>query len=186
MIIRILHTEEQPMRPSARTAVVLAAAGAVLAPLATGTALADPGSIDIVAVTGPTQVYDDAYAGTETEIYTVRQGNSTIVGLQVSGFPREAAGRTFGVHVHVNACGPRPEDAGPHYANPDAAPGTPLREKEIWLDVRIGRDGTGSSRADVPWRVAPGAAGSLVIHAERTDPATGDAGARLTCTFLPF
>ena len=186
MIIRILHTEEQPMRPSARTAVVLAAAGAVLAPPAAGPALADPGSIDITAVTGPTRVYDDAYAGTETEIYTVRQGNSTIVGLQVSGFPREAAGRTFGVHVHVNACGPRPEDAGPHYANPDAAPGTPLREKGIWLDVRIGRAGTGSSRADVPWRVAPGAAGSLVIHAERTDPATGDAGARLTCTFLPF
>ncbi|HEY8482213.1 MAG TPA: superoxide dismutase family protein [Spirillospora sp.] len=179
------------MRPSVRTA--LAAAAAALAPLAVGQAPAAPAKAapappdhHVFFIHGPARVHDDAYRGMLMGVAVVRQENRTSVRLHVSGFPESARGRTFGAHVHVNACGPRPEDAGPHYRNPDAEPGTPLREKEIWLDVTIGDDGHGRSHVDVPWRVARDAAGSIVVHAEPTEPRTGDAGARLACITVPF
>ncbi|XRQ12071.1 superoxide dismutase family protein [Actinomadura welshii] len=172
------------MRPSVRAAVTLAAAGAALVPL-TAAAAVHPEPRKIVAE-GPAKVYDRKYEHTKTKIVVVPKQDRTVVRLRVSGFPKQAAGRTFGAHVHVNGCGPRPEDAGPHYQRHDAPPGTPLREKEIWLDVAIGHDGEGRSRTVVPWKVGKGKAGSLIVHAEPTDPETGDAGARLTCTDVPF
>ncbi|TDC78185.1 superoxide dismutase family protein [Actinomadura sp. 7K507] len=172
------------MRSSIRAAVTVAASAA-LVPLLAAPALACPDPHKIAAK-GPTKVYDDKYEKTETKVAVAREKDKTVVKLRVSGFPKEAAGKTFGTHVHAKKCGPKPEDAGPHYENPDAKPGTPLREKEIWLDVKIGEDGKGRSRAVVPWKVAKGSAGSVIVHAEPTDPKTGDAGARLTCTDVPF
>lgn len=176
------------MRSSVRAALALAAAGAALAPLgAAGPALAAARADAHILVThGPAHVYDEAYRGMLTTVAVVRQDGETSVRLHVANLPEKVEGRTLGVHVHENACGPRPEDAGPHYQNPDARPGTPLRDKEIWLDVTIGADGQGRSRTDVPWRVARGDAGSVVVHAEPTAPRTGDAGARLGCTDVPF
>ncbi|MGP4023994.1 superoxide dismutase family protein [Actinomadura sp. 3N407] len=172
------------MRPSVRAAVTLAAAGAALVPLS-APALACPDPHKVVAE-GPAKVYDQKYRHTKTKVAVVRKKDETVVRLHVSGFPDKAAGRTFGVHVHVNKCGPGPEDAGPHYQNPDAPEGTPLSEKEIWLDVEIAPGGEGRSKAVVPWRVAEKAAGSVIVHARPTDRETGDAGARLTCTDVPF
>lgn len=172
------------MRPSVRAAVALAAAGAALVSLS-APALACPDHHKVVAK-GPTEVYDQKYRHTQTKVAVVREQDKTVVRLHVSGFPDEAAGRTFGAHVHANKCGPKPVDAGPHYQNPDAPDGTPLSKKEIWLDVKIEPGGEGRSKAAVPWKVAKGAAGSVIVHAEPTDPATGDAGARLTCTDVPF
>lgn len=174
-----------PVRaPVLLAATTLAASGAALvAPAAP--ALARPGPHAIV-VRGPDSVHDQAFRNTGTKVVVVRRHHRTWVSLRVWGMPREAAGRTFGAHVHVNRCGPKPEDAGPHHHNPDAPPGTPMPEMEIWLDVAVGPDGRGHSRTSVPWRVAEKAAGSLVVHAKPTDPKTGDAGTRLTCTTVPF
>ena len=36
------------------------------------------------------------------------------------------------------------------------------------------------------WVIAPGAAHSVVVHAQLTDEATGAAGARLLCVDVPF
>ncbi|MEV0665173.1 hypothetical protein ACIBI3_39925 [Actinomadura luteofluorescens] len=174
-----------PVRaPALLAASALAASGAALVPLATP-ALARPRPHAIV-VRGPDNVYDQAFRDAKTKVAVVRDRHRTWVSLRVWGMPREAAGRTFGAHVHVNRCGPKPEDAGPHYHDPDAPPGTPMPEMEIWLDVTVRPDGRGHSRTSVPWRVAAKAAESLVVHAKPTDPKTGDAGARLICTTVPF
>ncbi|RKS71832.1 Cu-Zn family superoxide dismutase [Actinomadura pelletieri DSM 43383] len=170
------------MRTTARAALTLAAAGAVLVPLATP-ALARP---DKIVVNGPTYVYDQAFKDVKTKITAQRTKDTTSVLLQASGFPAEAAGKTFGVHVHVNPCGPKGEDAGPHYMNPDGSHDLPMEQMEIWLDVTVAKDGTGHSGDTVPWRVAKKAAGSVIIHALPTDPATGGAGARNICTTVPF
>ena len=61
-----------------------------------------------------------------------------------------------------------------------------MHEKEIWLDATVKDDGNAESGTSVPWRVAEGAAGSVVIHAQPTNHDTGDAGARNVCTTVPF
>jgi Cu-Zn family superoxide dismutase len=38
----------------------------------------------------------------------------------------------------------------------------------------------------VPWQIAKGTAGSVVVHAKPTDHKTGEAGGRLFCTTVPF
>jgi Cu-Zn family superoxide dismutase len=172
------------MRPTVRAALPLAAAGAALVTLA-APALAQP-MPDEMKVEGPTNVYDQAYKDVKTEITVVRTGDTTSVILDATGFPAEAAGKTFGVHVHKNPCGPKGEDAGPHYQNPDAAPDAPMHDKEIWLDIMVGKDGHGRHGTAVPWRVAEKAAGSVVIHALPTNHDDGSAGARNVCTTVPF
>lgn len=172
------------MRSSVRAAVIPAVAGAALLTLTTpALARACP---DKIVAKGPTNVYDAAYKDVKTTITVVRTSDTTSVLLRASGFPADAAGKTFGVHVHVNPCGPEPADAGPHYKNPDAPAGTPMHAKEIWLDITVGENGAGHSGDVVPWRVAAKAAGSVIVHAKPTDQDTGDAGARNICTTVPF
>nr|WP_237417719.1 superoxide dismutase family protein [Actinomadura rayongensis] len=137
-------------------------------------------------VHGPSYVYDTAYSAARTTVSVRSLHGWTIVALKVAGLPAAAAGKTFGAHVHVNPCGADPAAAGEHYHSPDAPAGVPHRFAEIWLDVTVGRGGTGRSVAAVPWTIKPGAAGSVVVHAKPTDPDTGDAGARLLCTTVPF
>jgi superoxide dismutase, Cu-Zn family len=167
-----------------RTAVTCTAMTAALGLLA-GPAVAD-GKPKVIRTKGPTYTYDTAYSKVKTRIRVVLRGHKTVVRLKATGFPKSAVGKTFGIHVHENACGKDPAAAGPHYRNPDAKPGTPLHAKEIWLDIKVRPDGSANSRAKVPWRVGKGDAGSVVIHAKPTAHETGDAGARLTCTDVPF
>ena len=167
-----------------RAAVASAAAGTALGLLATPALACPEHKQGPTRVKGPTYTYHRGYSKVK-EIITVRETrNRTIVHLAVSGFPKSAAGKRFGAHVHRDKCGPKPAQSGPHYQR-RAKRSTPLRFKEIWLDVRIGKDGRGRSRAVVPWRVAKGLR-SVVIHAKPTNAKTGDAGARLLCTTVPF
>ncbi|TYK49122.1 superoxide dismutase family protein [Actinomadura decatromicini] len=176
--------ERNVMRPSVRAAAPLAVAGAAVI------AFANPAMAhscpDRIVVKGPSYVYDQAYKDVKTRITVTREENRTEVRLYASGFPKDAVGKTFGVHVHVNKCGPLPADAGPHYQNPDAKPDEPMHSKEIWLDATVNEDGVTKSGSIVNWRVAKGAAGALVIHAKPTNHDTGDAGARNICTTVPF
>ena len=151
-----------------------------------GPLLADPSVHERIEVNGPNHIYDAAYSAVKTRVVVVPSGHTTTVTLDVSGFPQAAAGKQFGTHVHQKACGPLPTDAGPHYQNPAARPGTPLRDKEIWLDFTVDEHGAAHSRAVRDWLIRPGQAGSVVIHAAPTDPKTGDAGSRLACTTVPF
>ncbi|MEU5884866.1 superoxide dismutase family protein [Spirillospora sp. NPDC047279] len=158
------------------------AAGAVLG-LVAAPAIACPEPHE---VEGPTFTYDAAYATAKTRVAVIGNAGRTTVRLAVSGLPASAAGKTLGAHVHTRACGPDAADAGPHYQAPGAAPGTPLHDREIWLALDVGEDGGADAEAQVPWTVAEGAAGSVVVHAGPTDHRTGDAGARLLCTTVPF
>ncbi|MGI8330818.1 superoxide dismutase family protein [Actinomadura scrupuli] len=166
-------------------AVTAAMAGAVTGSPA-GPVLADPAVHERIEVNGPSRIYDAAYSGVRTKVVVVPSGHTTTVTLDVSGFPKAAAGKHFGTHVHQKACGPLPADAGPHYQNPGAGAQTPLRDKEVWLDFTVDEQGRGHSRAVRDWLIRPGQAGSVVIHAAPTDPATGEAGDRLVCTTVPF
>lgn len=167
-----------------RTAVTLATTGAATALLATP-ALACPLPHAITA-SGPTNVYDAAYSRVKTTVHVVTYKKKTVVTLSVSGLPKAAEGKSFGAHVHQKGCGPAPADAGPHYQNPGAPPGTPVHDKEIWLDFKAGPDGKGYTLTVARWLIAKGDAGSIIIHANPTNPDTGDAGPRLLCTSVPF
>ncbi|GGV12411.1 hypothetical protein GCM10010182_35760 [Actinomadura cremea] len=204
------------MRLPARAAVTLAAAGAVLLPLASP-AMACPeddhggkghhghhgkghggwghhgGHGDkgghharTHTVSGPTYVYDPYFRKVDTKVVTELDGRGTTVRLAVARIPRKYWGKTMGTHVHENKCGPKPASAGAHYRNPHAKKHTPLRKKEIWLDFKVEKGGKGHAKAWVPWRVHQKDAGSVIIHQDRTDPKTGDAGKRLICTDAVF
>ncbi|MFG2005907.1 superoxide dismutase family protein [Spirillospora sp. NPDC048911] len=164
-----------------RAATTATAAGAVLG-LSAAPALACPKPI---TAKGPTYRYDAAFAKAKT-LVVVTGGKTTTVRLAVSGLPSSTVGKTLGAHVHKNACGPKPADAGPHYQNPNAAPGAPPHGKEIWLELKVGKGGRAVAKAQVPWTIAKGSAGSVVVHANPTDHKTGDAGPRLLCTTVPF
>ncbi|MEW2357232.1 superoxide dismutase family protein [Spirillospora sp. NPDC029432] len=167
-----------------RTALTCAATGIALGVLA-APAAACPEPHGLKAK-GPTHAYAKAYKKARTAVHVEYERGRTTVRFKVAGMPKSAKGKRFGVHVHRHKCGPRPADAGPHYQNPNAKPGTPLRDKEIWLDVKVDRKGRGASTAVVPWKVEKGTAGSVVLHAKPTNPRTGDAGDRLLCTTVPF
>lgn len=122
---------------------------------------------------------------------TVANGNTTIQ-LNVRGLQGK---RRYGAHVHVNPCGPAPEDAGPHYQRVPAPPGASMDpqyanpQNEVWLDFVTNPSGEGSTAAVVNWVFGDPPPGSVVIHAEptRTAPGeAGDAGARLACVTVGF
>ncbi|GAA2420062.1 hypothetical protein GCM10010191_34060 [Actinomadura vinacea] len=168
-----------------RAAVVSVVAGAVFGLLATPAAACPQHRAGVIKAKGPTYTYHRGYTRVK-EVVAVRSARGrTVVDLYVSGFPRSAVGRRFGAHVHRNKCGPRPVQAGRAYQR-QARRGTPLRAREIWMDLRIRRDGRGHARAVVPWRIPRGHANSLVIHSKPTISRSAEAGARLFCTTVPF
>jgi Cu-Zn family superoxide dismutase len=165
----------------ARIPLTLAAAGTTVVLLA-APAAACPNPQHNLKVNGPTNVYDPAYGTVKTQIRVTVHKNRTTVRLRVTGFPAAAKGKSFGAHVHVKPCGTDPAAAGGHYQHGTGS----LRDKEIWLDFTVDAKGRASARAERRYLIDPGAAGSVVIHAEPTVPDTGAAGARLLCTSVPF
>ena len=129
---------------------------------------------------GPTVVHDAAYAGVRTQVHAWARDGGTDVRLMAGGLP---ANRTFGAHVHVAPCGTDPLASGGHYQH--GTTGT-LAQREVWLDFTTDADGRGVGVTHIPWLIAAGTAGSVVIHANPTNPTTGAAGARLVCTDVPF
>ncbi|KRF34268.1 superoxide dismutase family protein [Nocardioides sp. Soil805] len=163
-----------------RTSLIGALAGTAVLVAAPTITVADRVLVDHGR--GPTVVHDAAYAGIRTQVHSWAADGRTEVRLMVRGLP---PARTFGAHVHVAPCGADPMASGGHYQH-----GTdttqPLASREIWLDFTTDEQGRGVGSTEVPWLVAAGTAGSVVIHAGPTDPVTGAAGARLACTDVPF
>jgi Cu/Zn superoxide dismutase len=108
----------------------------------------------------------------------VGSGNQQ-VSLDVSGIDAPA-GTRLGAHVHQNACGSTAGASGGHYLNP--AGGTPLEQREVWLDFTVDANGNGHAVATRNWSIDSFATRSVVIHALHTDHSTGVAGSRLACT----
>jgi Cu-Zn family superoxide dismutase len=131
---------------------------------------------------GPTVTHDSAYSAITTQVHAWTRGESTRVRLMVEGLP---PGRTFGAHVHTGRCSSDPMASGGHYQHSTDAT-VPLAQREVWLDVTSDAQGRGVSTTTVPWSFEHGTAGSVVIHAQPTNPATGAAGPRLACTTVDF
>ena len=141
-----------------------------------------------VRAEGPTVVHDSAYDGVRTEVRSIDvpfSGLSVVV-LNVRNMPQFARNRTFGAHAHAKACATDAAASGPHHANPVGDVSRPIGGREVWLDVRVDALGRGTSIALFDWRIRKGDAGSVVIHAEPTNAATGAAGARILCTTVDF
>lgn len=138
-----------------------------------------------VRAAGPMTDLTHAHAaldGAEARVQVVPADDGTLVTLQVSGIDPVLAGTTLGAHLHVGDCADGLDTTGGHYndtagtANPVVAPDT-----EVWLDFTVTPGGNGHSIARVPFLVAPNGAGSVVVHANPTNPTTGAAGTKLAC-----
>jgi Cu-Zn family superoxide dismutase len=130
---------------------------------------------------GATVAHDPAYDGVRTQVHAWSKDGETRFRLMATGLPPN---RSFGAHVHTGRCGLDPLASGGHYQHAGAA--GPLSTREVWLDLTTDGDGRAVSETTRPWTIAAGTAGSVVIHAATTNPATGAAGARLLCTDVPF
>jgi Cu/Zn superoxide dismutase len=172
-----------------RTATATAAALAALTVATPSVAVGQPDAATDRAVraTGPTVVHDARFDGVASAVSAVSTASGrTIVTLHLRHLPEDARGTTLGAHVHTGSCGTNPTASGPHYVNPDAPAGTPLHDKEIWLDLDVDAAGNGRVAVRADWVIESGAARSVVVHASPTDHQTGAAGARLFCTDVPF
>ena len=129
--------------------------------------------------------------GATAQVEATESGGTTTVDIKVQGLDHAAAGARLGAHVHVGPCvAGNGAAAGPHYNASGVIPPVVNDQTEVWLDFTIQANGTGRASATVPFSIAPGAAASVVIHAEPTStgptPPPGAAGARLACLPVRF
>ena len=126
-----------------------------------------------------TSPFDDASARL---VMAQRESGTTFV-MILSGVSKDAAGQTFGAHLHTGPCvAGSPLAAGPHYNQSvmDAATPTVVSDDtEVWLDFTVRPGGTATAVALVPFTPTPGNR-SVVVHAEETTE-NGTAGSRLAC-----
>ncbi|BEL08850.1 hypothetical protein Q0Z83_070410 [Actinoplanes sichuanensis] len=142
--------------------------------------------------------YDTAVvpAGARATVTIIQNHAGVRVSLLATGL---TPGRPYGAHLHTNPCGKDPAAAGPHYQNrldPAAGPGKPSTDpayansrNEVWLDLIADRNGVGRAVTAQDWTFDDRQARSLVLHAEHTHTAPGEAGtagARLACLTLPI
>lgn len=175
--------------PRRRRVLLAACAAPALALLAVPAAAAPATTLHAEGPLRDLSAAADATDGASARVVAVSHGGGSTVVLHVDGLARDAAGTTFGAHVHVGPCvAGDGAAAGPHY-NHDVATGDPTPQvspqTEVWLDLTVRGGGTATSVAHVPFRIAPGDAASVVVHAEPTAP-SGAAGARLACLPVRF
>ncbi|GAA5173002.1 hypothetical protein GCM10023321_73690 [Pseudonocardia eucalypti] len=117
---------------------------------------------------------------------------STTVTLNVRGL---VPNRAYGAHAHAKPCGPKGDDAGPHFQHqadpvkPSVDPNYANPANEIWLDFRTDAQGNATISTTVPWVFTNARAASVVIHSETTQTApgkAGTAGARAACVSVGF
>ncbi|GAA2074075.1 superoxide dismutase family protein [Actinomadura alba] len=127
-----------------------------------------------------------------TVLSTSRPEGRTTVLLTVQGL---RPGQKYGAHVHEKSCGPRGEDAGPHFQNvpdpkqPSVNPAYANPRNEIWLDFTTDKAGNATAVSTVPWRFTDRHPRSIVVHSQHTQTHAGHAGAageRLGCVNVDF
>jgi Cu-Zn family superoxide dismutase len=175
-----------------------------------GATLTKPDSVPIgrgsepVLALGRFQSYTPGQAAVTYDPKTVPEGAAAAVAylpagegranvqLRVSGL---VPNRKYGAHVHTNRCGPKPEDAGPHYQHqkdpvtPATNPKYANPRNEVWLDFTTDARGNGFAQTTQDWKFGDRHPHSVVIHTEHThtEPGhAGTAGARLACINVDF
>jgi Cu-Zn family superoxide dismutase len=177
-------TDQRSIMKSTRVGIVGVGLAGLLIAWA-GTAGAGAGNSEVVGQ-GPdfinTAVSPNPLAGAAVTVSAGEIGGGNLqITLDVTGVDAPA-GTRLGAHIHVNPCGTTATAAGGHFQNPDG--GTPLEQREVWLDFTVDANGSGHSVATRNWEVSNLSGRSLVIHAMSTDRTTGVAGPRLVCTDL--
>lgn len=176
---------------NARTLLRTAAATVALAAAGTAavTAPALAGSTDGPASTGLVRYAGFPADATAVVTTTLTPAGRSMVTLDVAGLE---PGRTYGAHAHVNRCGATGGAAGPHWQR-RPGPATPAYANpgnEVWLDVTVGADGTGSSSATQDFAFSSTSRPlSVIIHALPTGTGKDDAGVagpRLACVDVAF
>ncbi|MFJ2031623.1 superoxide dismutase family protein [Streptosporangium sp. NPDC087985] len=155
-------------------------------PSPTGIRLSGGGTLTRPAPKAQAVTYDTKLAPTGASAEVVAESGAVLATstVTVDGL---LPNRTYGAHLHVNPCGVKPEDAGPHYQS-TATHTHPSSTTEVWLDFTTDAEGAATAMAKQDWAFAPGREPhSLVIHAQptvRTGADAGDAGPRVACVTL--
>jgi Cu-Zn family superoxide dismutase len=138
--------------------------------------------------------YDPAVVppGATAKLTITKTGYGTEVRLTATGLIPH---RAYGAHLHTNPCTAIPDEAGPHYQNhrdpvtPSVNPVYANPQNEVWLDFTADTTGAGVSTSAHGWDFDPKSPPrSLVLHAEPTRTAPGEAGKagpRAACLTLP-
>jgi Cu-Zn family superoxide dismutase len=128
--------------------------------------------------------------GATADVSIEEAEGGTTVQLTVTGLKKAYA---YGAHLHTKPCGAAPADSGPHLQHsldpsaPSVDPSYANPGNEVWLDFTTDAEGAAQANATVDWTFDP-APRSLVIHAQPTKTAAGEAGtagARAACLTLP-
>ena len=158
-----------------------------VAVLAAGTAPADAFTwVRAVGRLSDLSAATNATDGAEAQLFALGRGDDrSSFYLILTGLDPEAAGTTYGAHVHVGPCvaGNGAAALG-HFNTGTGGPPSPLNE--VWLDFTVRPGGVAYSGATVPFEIAPGDAQSLVVHALPTQTGTGVAGGRIACLPVDF
>ncbi|MFI6507020.1 superoxide dismutase family protein [Streptosporangium sp. NPDC050855] len=149
-----------------------------------GIRLAGGGTLTAPAQRASAIVYDTALVPAGAEV-TVTAESGAVLSTSTVTAKGMLPARAYGVHLHVNPCGPEPDDAGPHYRHAHTHASA---ENEVWLDFTTDARGGATATATQDWAFSPGRPPrSLVIHAEPTRTAgaeAGNAGPRVACVTL--
>ncbi len=124
----------------------------------------------------------NATDGASAQLYALASGGTTTFRVYFTGLDPQAAGTTFGAHIHIGPCVAGNGAAALGHYN---IGGTPSPSTEVWLDFTVRDGGYGYAMTTVPFVIASGAAKSMVIHALPTAPG-GAAGARQACLPVTF
>ncbi len=156
--------------------------------LVTGTAPAGaaPSVVTATAPLSDLSATANATDGGHAQLYAVAPGGgNTHFYFILTGLDANKAGTTYGAHVHVGPCvAANGSAAGPHYNTGSGGP--PSLTNEVWLDITVRPGGVAVARAIVPFEIPPGAAQSVVVHANPTEAGTGLAGGRIACLPVGF
>jgi Cu-Zn family superoxide dismutase len=156
----------------------------VPSPAAAGIRLAGGGTLTAAVPKASAIVYDTALAPAGAAVEVLAESGAVFATSTVK-VEHLLPNRTYGVHLHVNPCGLKPEDAGPHYQHAHTHASA---KNEVWLDFTTDALGAATATATQDWAFVPGRLPrSLVIHAEKTKTAgaeAGMAGPRVACVTL--
>jgi superoxide dismutase, Cu-Zn family len=153
-------------------------------PAASAIRLAGGGMLTAARPRASAIVYDTALAPAGASVNATAESGAVLATstVTVAGL---LPNRTYGVHLHVNPCGLKPEDAGPHYQHAHTHASA---DNEVWLDLTTDASGYATATATQDWAFVSGRLPrSLVIHAEKTATAgaqAGTAGPRIACVTL--
>ncbi|WP_419993310.1 superoxide dismutase family protein [Streptomyces boninensis] len=143
---------------------------------------------------GDARTYDPALVPEGSEVAVVESSGDGRTGVVIALHGMKP-NRMYGVHVHTGKCGPKGDDAGPHYQNrkdpetPSVDPEYANRKNEVWLDLHTDPSGYATASAKQKWLFRDGEAQSVVLHEHHTSTKPGEAGTagdRLACVNVPF